>query len=174
MAKNVRDEDNADEWRTSFNTLQEGLDELRRQAAAQLQLPEQQPPDPVPPSSEPFVEQAKTSLEHQLYYPAVLAAAVSFEQTLRLAGEFMKLDTKRPMSVIARELGEIVKNPKLAERLVTLIRLRNGVVHPRKSGSHITRDEAELLVASFEEGVRQLEKFLTPYYTTTDAGQTVY
>lgn len=174
MAKNVRDEDNADEWRTSFNTLQEGLAELRRQAAAQPEPPEQETPEPMPAASEPFIVQAQNSLGHHLYYPAVLTAAVGFEQTLRLAGENMKLDTKRPMLVIARQLGEIVKDPKLTERLVTLIRLRNGVIHPRKQGTHITRDEAELLVSSFGEGARQLEKFLTTYYTGPTSGETIY
>jgi hypothetical protein len=170
MAKNVRDEDNADEWRTSFNTLHEGVEELRRQRGLEPNQPEFQ----AHPAgfSEPFIVQAQNSLGHHLYYPAVLTAAVGFEQTLRLAAEYMKLDTKRPMSVVARELGAIVKDNKLTERLITLVRLRNGVVHPRRQGAHITRDEAELLVSSFEEGTRLLEKFLTSYYTGLTPGIT--
>jgi hypothetical protein len=102
----------------------------------------------------------------------VLTAAVGFEQTLRLAGEYMKLDTKRPVSVVTRELGSIVKDEKLTERLVTLVRLRNGIVHPRKQGTYIDENEARQLVAAFEEGTRMLDKFLTPYYTSTTAPTT--
>ncbi|MCK1285440.1 hypothetical protein IVB41_16090 [Bradyrhizobium sp. 44] len=156
VAKNVSDKQNAAEWRDSFATLKEGLDELRRQQAehAGQAQPAQQP---TAPASSDLMDEARASLANRNYYAAALTAAAAFEQLTRRAVVRMNVDPKAPLSQLVQSIAYAAKDTFLQRRLLTLVRLRNNLVHPQHDTPALTAEEAEQLIEGFEDGITDVE-----------------
>jgi hypothetical protein len=158
IAKNVRDESDADEFRGSFATLQQGLDELRRLTARSGSTqPSTTVLIPAPEASDiaelDFAKQAKRLLAEGYYYAAVLVAAVGFERAAREI--YMKVDWRGkrvPLGRIIRDFSLKLANRDDIETLETLNRLRNNIVHAQGEAPWIGKTQAEEMVAAFEKG----------------------
>jgi hypothetical protein len=163
MAKNVRDEKDAEEFRTSFASIQQAIDELRSQGAPQP-LPQPEQPVPQPPEGLNFMAQAQQLLTAGQYFPAVLVAAVGFETTARVIAREMRWDAERvPLGRIIRELAIALPSKQDAERLETLNRLRNSVVHAEGEVPWVQQEEAEEMVQAFSQGATTLSRAAIDY-----------
>jgi hypothetical protein len=158
MAKNVRDEKDADEFRASFASLQQGLDELRAQGASVAQ-PESAPVELPPPDVLNFMAQAQQLLANGQYFAAVLVAAVGFEKNARDIAQGLQWDALRvPLGRIIRELAPLLPSKQDAERLETLNRLRNSVVHAEGEAPWVQQEQAEEMVQAFAQGATMLSR----------------
>src|SRR5262249_38484406 len=107
IAKNVRDEQDTEEFRSSFASLQQGIDQLRKQGFTIHQPPASPPPPddstlaylrtarPVSLGFEYFADQAHRAIDTKQYYAAVLLAAVGFEFAARQAASQLGIDSDR-------------------------------------------------------------------------------
>jgi hypothetical protein len=155
VAKNVSDKQNADEWRSSFASLKEGLDELRKQP----HIPPTEPPVvPEPPGPwAGLIGEAHASLENQNYYAAVLAAAAAFEQAVRKCAVTDNIEPKVPLSQLVRSIAYAAKDKYAQDRLLTLVRLRNNLMHPNQEVSQLSAQETTELLDGFEDGIYLLD-----------------
>jgi hypothetical protein len=185
-AKVVRDEEHGekvlDTLEQGFDTLQQGLGELRAQGLVppvpppapppepELPLPEPSAPDdaeliPAPsrdgrltiPPMEPYLFQAYGVVKSGYYLAAVLVAAVGFEASVRETARMFDVPNKQlPLSRLLRELSLRTSNKSKMETLITLNRIRNGLVHGEKQTSDLTREEALELIDAFRVGANYL------------------
>jgi hypothetical protein len=172
VSKNVRDEDNASEFRNRFASIQEGVDALRTQTAAHPQPPGHPRPVPSEATSDAFreaeslIKQARMSLANNLYYPAVLTAAVGFEHELRMAAARLDMSPNRlTLGAIIRQMVAQTSRDDMLQRLETLVRLRNGLVHPNPDSANISEAEATDIVNAFQEGIEWVEQQVESYFT---------
>lgn len=168
IAKNVRDERDADDFRASFASLQQGLDELRKRGIVhQPSRAAGQKEEPlvvyygnrvVSLGYEGFLAEAMQSVEAGRYYAGVLVAAVGFEYAARRAAEQLGIDdTKMPLGRLLRELGRRTENPRAAEALATLNRLRNSFVHVDAETPQLDRSQAIEFIDAFSMGVTYID-----------------
>ena len=157
IAKNVGDKQNADEWRDSFATLKEGIEELKRQQAAHPERPAQEPASPAAPTQE-LIDEARILLKGGHHYAAALTAAAAFEQITRRGAARMNVDPTAPLSQLVRSIAYAAKDGYLQERLLTLVRLRNNLVHLKHNTPSLTAEESEQLVDGFDDGIYQVER----------------
>jgi hypothetical protein len=161
MAKNVRDEQDANEFRESFATIKEGVDEIKR-------LTQITPsPQPVPEiqttvraASEDLMAEAKIAVARGLYTSGALAAAVEFERQLRALAQSIELNTQRPLTRVADELAGRTADKDLWLQLRSLVRMRNSLVHLRPREDKIDRAEAEQIIQAFQSGIEWLKSLL--------------
>ncbi len=138
MAKNVRDERDADEFRESFASLQEGLNELRQQRHEPAPVILDRPP-PIVVESEDLMAEAQASVAQGRYFAGVVLAAIEFERTLRETAAALGMNTQRPLGVLVNELAGKAEDKDLWMQLRTLVRIRNS---PSTSGGDGSRSNA--------------------------------
>jgi hypothetical protein len=168
----VRDEDDANEFRSSFASIRQAIAELQAQgipvhqlAPGPAQIHEVEPPvgyihstRPIPLGFNSFLVQARRAIETDQYYAAILLAAVGFEFAAREAGRQLGLDSDRAiLGRLVRELGRRTESRKAMETLNTLTKLRNGIVHAEKEMPWVSREQAEDLISAFTRGAEYLE-----------------
>lgn len=171
IAKNVRDEEDASDFRASFATLKEGLDELRSREtpinrgrarthdSALPDLYEYRSQRPVPLGYESFFMQARAALDSEQYLAAALIAAVGFEHAARQAADQLGISTERAaLGRMLREIASRTEEPNAAGFLSDLNRLRNSLAHGESDIVAMTREEAVNVVEAFWTGVRYIER----------------
>jgi hypothetical protein len=191
--KNVRDEEHATDVRSSFASIKQALDAILKQGLAEPSPGQAQEAPPRPPpdlaqfreriaearavsedafGSRAFLRQAWQALEQELPYAAATTAAIAFERALRDSARFLGIDTRRPLGAVIAELARQAEMPDLLERLGTLVRVRNGLVHPEGDLLKMDRAEAEQMVRAFSNGIDYLEYALIhiPAYRLNDRG----
>jgi HEPN domain-containing protein len=166
VAKNVGDKQNAEEWRTQFASIQDGLDQLKKQQAApatvhvpaaRVKVRTHAPTVRVSNKSEYFLESARKSFASDFYHPAALTAAMAFEAAAREAGLRLGLPENRPMTELVRNIAAVEGDPQLEQTLLTLVRLRNNLVHPSPSSEAVSAEKAQQLIEAFADGIKRLE-----------------
>jgi hypothetical protein len=112
----------------------------------------------IVPPMEPYLVQAYAVVKSGYYLAAVLVAAVGFEAAVRETARMYGIPDKRflPLAALLRELSLRTSDKKKMETLVTLNRIRNGLVHGEKQTSDLTRDEALELIDAFRVGANYL------------------
>jgi hypothetical protein len=181
--KNVEDKKNADRWDDSFASIQQALVALRQQPSSLSPIVSSSHRSveiPTPPiafdvrddigsaravredlfRSRAYFRQARTALDHKLYYPAILAAAVGFEHALRQTAKIIGLDRRSNLGLVIAELAKRSKNKNIEGELRVLLRLRNGLVHGETHVSLSDYSEAENVIRAFEHGIDYLEALL--------------
>jgi HEPN domain-containing protein len=160
MAKNVRDERDADEFRDSFASIKQAIVEIN-------QRPAQEPPEePLPREISDALDlapwpgdfsEADRALEAGIYPAAVVAAAISFEKNLRDAAQAIGLNAKVPLTKLLGNLSPTL-NKKSLRDLKSLLRLRNSLVHSRFALSDLTKAQAQEMVSGFKRGAADIEE----------------
>lgn len=166
VAKNVRDEDDADEFRDSFASIRQAITELKREGLTE-QSPQSTPPTVQELSAgyHPGIElpreytnsamaigEASKAASAGLYRAAVAMAAIAFERAVKEAAERAGIDPRQPLSRLVRQLATgPATSPLIAEELLPLVRLRNGVIHS-EIHEHVTEEEAIELIRGFVNG----------------------
>jgi hypothetical protein len=165
IAKNVRDEENANELFNRFDNLQEAVEALAAQRGQVYPPTVTQGPPPTTPTTASLLKEAKQALQQHLLYPAVLAAAVAYEKAVRHTAESYEVDSQRPLELLLREFRNVVRDREASDRLQILLRLRNTVVHPDDRGAQLTEQAAAEIVRDFEEGIATLKRIAddSPY-----------
>jgi uncharacterized protein YutE (UPF0331/DUF86 family) len=185
VAKNVRDEDNAKEMRDGFKSIQQALDELKKEQLLEATAGSETPAAATEPAkkrwrttdsatvqseiararevnddlfrSRMYFAESQRAFEQKLFYSSILAAAVGFEHATRDAAELLDLDPRRPMTILVDDIGRRLEEPDLAKRLKTLIRLRNQFVHGQPYTTQIGARETAELLQGFRTGIDHLE-----------------
>jgi hypothetical protein len=153
VAKNVSDKQNADEWRSSFATLKDGLDELRKQQFEHPAQPRPASTTQTRPPATSLMDEAHASLQGNRYRAAVLTAAAAFEQAVRRAAVRMSIESNVPLSQLVQSIAYVVKSTDVQRQLLTLVRLRNNLMHPPPDNVPLSEDEATQLVEGFDDGI---------------------
>jgi hypothetical protein len=168
IAKNVRDESDADEFRESFASIQQGIESLRSQGfLIQAHVPAA-PEDiheadalPARVAFSHFWDQAYRALDSGQFYAAVLLAAVGFESAVRSIALQLNLNPDRAnLNKVIREVEEKLSDTNLGERLRTLTKIRNTFIHPQEEASSIDYELATELVNSFIAAARELTRII--------------
>jgi len=171
-----------------FDTLQQGLGELRAQGLVPPAPSQDAPPmagepyappikEPEPEFNEdqskillqwnpqefaiapmqPYLTEAHQAIKSGLYLAAALVAAVGFEAAVRETARMFRIPDKRiSLATLLRELSAHTSDKRKIETLVTLNRIRNGLVHGERQTSHLTREEALELIDAFRVGANYL------------------
>ncbi len=160
MAKNVRDEENANEFRESFASIREGLDQLRRQQPGPPIQPIPDVPPTVPVGFEDLMAEAKIAVARGLYTTGALAAAVEFERQLRSLAQSVEINTQQPLGRLIDQLAGRTEDKDLWLQLKSLVRMRNSLVHLRTREEPITKAEAEQIIQAFQSGIYWLRNAL--------------
>jgi hypothetical protein len=106
---------------------------------------------------QPYLIQAYSVVKSGYYLAAVLVAAVGFEASVRDTARMFGIpDKKMPLAALLRELSLRTSDKKKMETLVTLNRIRNGLVHGEKQTSDLTREETLELIDAFRVGANYL------------------
>jgi hypothetical protein len=156
MAKNVRDEQNSVEWASSFASIQEGIDALRKdQARARAQ------PAPARQNQKEmeYVDrvsgftQATAAIQNGLYYPGAVMAAVGFEQAVRHLAELVEMNTRQSLAALVERM---TRGSDLRQQLQNLVRLRNSLIHSAHPQKITTEQEAKEVLEAFKRGVAAL------------------
>jgi hypothetical protein len=92
------------------------------------------------------------------YYAGVLVAAAGFEFATRRAADQLGIDGTMPLGRLVRELGRRTEDAQAAEKLLTLNRLRNSVVHAQKDTPRIDRAQAIEFIDAFSMGVTYIDR----------------
>jgi hypothetical protein len=101
-------------------------------------------------------ERARDAVEQNQFYAAILLAAVAFERAARDAAIRLDIDTSRmTVGKIVRAVGSRLPAKEM-ETLLTLLRLRNGLVHA-ESGAIENAQQAVDLIQAFQTGAGYLE-----------------
>jgi hypothetical protein len=169
ISKNLRDETNANEFKDSFASIHQALDEIRKQRAAEPRprgrrrttdstitkwvTPEKATFD----RAKYYFDEAASAIDNGFLYPAVLVAATGFENVLRETGKQFSLDARKPVRLIIQEIGARLDNADLTKQLLLLLRLRNTLVHEQDSSRPKNVDEAQSIVGAFEDGICKLD-----------------
>jgi hypothetical protein len=86
-------------------------------------------------------------------------AAVGFEKNAREIAHGLQWDAVRvPLGRIIRELAPLLPSKQDAERLETLNRLRNSVIHAESEVPWVQGDQAEEMVQAFAQGATMLSR----------------
>jgi hypothetical protein len=197
-AKVVHDEEHGekvlgrfDALEQGFDTLQQGLGELRAQGLGLVPSPappvgmEPELPLPEPPTEmgmnwpidaadqivrwqdgrltvapmQPYLMQAYGVVKSGYYLAAVLVAAVGFEASVRDTARMFGIpDRKMPLAALLRELSLRTSDDQKMKTLVTLNRIRNGLVHGEKQTSDLTREQTLELIDAFRVGANYLHE----------------
>lgn len=174
IRKNVNDEDNNAEQRTSLREIRDLVRQL-----GPVQPTEAAPFDGPPPQealpanqeqlhrqendffgSDRYFAEANEALEHGLHNSAALTAAVAFDHVLRDGAREYNIDDKTARGIV-RRLALRTESNKIEKRLNLLLSLRNKLVHPKSFEGPLSEQEARELVRMFEEGVELAEFALT-------------
>jgi hypothetical protein len=182
IAKNVRDEERGDQVLSRFDMLDRGYATMHETLTA-LQGQGLTTKEPASSSSvtanesksdsrsdalEPtgwrwFFAQAEHLLEQKQNFPAVLMAAVGFENAVRTAAQSFGFDSGR------RSIGQILR--QLAQEpvyqidlgwLYTLNKTRNTFVHGANEAPAVSNKEARELINAFSTGTAYLEELSAP------------
>jgi hypothetical protein len=153
MKKNVRDDQNADEWKDSFALV---IAEIRGQKAGPLVAAGAERPARFRMSGDELVGEARENLDKGSRYGAMLLAAVGFETSLRRFGAMFDVNPKKPLTRILTELEPVLEDSKLIARLRLLTRLRNGLVHAQFQKPTLDRADADATITAFEDGVGRM------------------
>ena len=171
VAKNVRDEQDTEDFRASFASIQQAIETIKAE-----QLTGRQPPKPAAATDEPpiwyrpsarliplgfdnYLGRAMEALENGQYYAAVLVAAVGFEYAARQAADQLGITVDRAsLGRLLRELGRRTEDKQAMETLNSLNMLRNSLVHAEdREAPWISRIQALDLIDAFRAGVGYLE-----------------
>lgn len=175
IAKNVRDEGDAEEFRDSFASIHQAIRELRargitvhaEQPTTQVHPEIPEPPEgaifslrPVSLGFNNFLMQARAAMASGQHYAAVILAAIGFEHAARNAADQLGIDSyKQSLGRLLRELAHRTETEKegALETFMTLSKLRNSIVHGEREYTDISRDSAEDLINGFIVGANYLE-----------------
>jgi len=106
---------------------------------------------------QPYLTEAHQAIKSGLYLAAALVAAVGFEAAVRETARMFRIPDKRiSLATLLRELSAHTSDKRKIETLVTLNRIRNGLVHGERQTSHLTREEALELIDAFRVGANYL------------------
>jgi uncharacterized protein YutE (UPF0331/DUF86 family) len=151
VGRSVRSERDADEFRQSFASIGQALEELRRPPATSGQSPL----NPSLVRSERFESEARKILETGLFKTAASHAAIGFEAAARDIAQLLGVDARQNLTATVDNLAQYFKNQQLRDELRTLARIRNSLVHSQFQ--EIDKAQAERLIRGFKEGVDHLE-----------------
>jgi hypothetical protein len=166
IAKNVRDETDADEFRNSFASIQQAIAALTLRE--ETQIDNGLPPD-VPVSRDidraldlapwpPGFTEADRCFNAGLYPSAAIAAAISFERELRKGAVSLGYGGTRPLSEILKRLTPYLDDHSNQD-LQALVRLRNSLIHSQFQASKITKVEAQHMIEGFKRGAGYIQTF---------------
>jgi hypothetical protein len=165
--KNVRDEDNANEFKDSFASIRQVLEEIKTQrpktSTGRTIVPTLPRPAGVAPFIDPqsFLVQAEHALEHDLIFPAMLVSAVGFEHAIRDTAARFGFDVRQPLSLLLTGIAQQTNNQETVQKLRGLVRLRNRLVHAEPDGTALDREEALEVIGAFREGIVALQDIAT-------------
>lgn len=158
IAKNVRDESYADEFRESFASIRQGLEALQRQTVIVASDTEPTQERRTLVLSESFFAEAKQAVEQGLYYAGAVLAAIGFERAARDCAEFMGVNSELQLSAVLNELAKFDEGrPGMRESFRTLVRLRNSLIHGKFGSVVVNREEAKEIIKGFNEGALYLD-----------------
>jgi hypothetical protein len=167
IAKNVRDEADASEFRSSFETIEHGITQLRKKGLS-----------PAPedlkfvPTNEPSkwrrVDVSLQFHEAMLYLKegwdrsAIALAAVAFEAAIRQAADRLGADVDKSLTRLIRDLCEgRLCDEKLLE-LDALVEIRNDIVRLRGDFPLDGSRKASELFSRFRNGADLVLQLLPP------------
>jgi hypothetical protein len=171
VAKNVRDEQDTEDFRASFASIQQAIETIKAEGLASRQPPKvapatDEPPiwyrssaRPIPLGFDNYLGRAMEALEKGQYYAAVLVVAVGFEHAARQAADQLGIEADRvSLGRLLRELGRRTEEKQAMETLHSLNMLRNNLVHAEdREAPWISRTQALDLIDAFRAGVGYLE-----------------
>jgi hypothetical protein len=106
---------------------------------------------------QPYLIQAYAVVKSGYYLAAVLVAAVGFEASVRDTARMFGIpDRKMPLAALLRELSLRTSDDQKMKTLVTLNRIRNGLVHGEKQTSDLTKEQTLELIDAFRVGANYL------------------
>jgi hypothetical protein len=154
MAKNVRDEDDANEFRNSFATIGQALEELRRQQvedATALRNPLNR--------SGLFEPEANSAVAQGFYKAGAALAAIEFERTLKEIAMMLDINPRQSLTLVSDAIAKKLGRDELREELRTLGQIRNSLIHSKFLGPG-RKAEAEEIVQGFQDGIRRVHATL--------------
>jgi HEPN domain-containing protein len=171
VAKNVRDDQDSEDFRASFASIQQAIETIKAEGLAARQSPTATAPTDEPPiwyrpsarliplGFDNYLGRAMEALEKGQYYAAVLVVAVGFEYAARQAADQLGISAKRAsLGGLLRELGRRTEDKQAMETLHSLNMLRNSLVHAEdKEALWLSRTQALDLIDAFRAGVDALE-----------------
>jgi hypothetical protein len=169
ISKTLRDETNANEFKDSFASIHQALDEIKKQRASEpapRSLGRHRTTDgqytPTPESGEPdhrkyYFDEAARAIDNGFLYPAALVAATGFENLMRESGKQFGLDARVPVRTIIQTIGTKLDNSDLTKQLLLLLRLRNTLINEQDSSRPKNVEEAQSIVGAFEDGLSKLD-----------------
>jgi hypothetical protein len=98
------------------------------------------------------MEEAHRSFENGQYFSAAATAAIEFERAVRETARLVQLRPELSLGRIVRELADMDGDTGLLHQLVTLVKMRNGLIHT-DSDMPVTKNEAEESIAAFQHGI---------------------
>lgn len=188
VAKNVRDEVRGESFEDrltaieqgverGFDSVQQGLEALREKGLVTEQPEPEHPPETPPQQPTPAVEEileqvnqpsvsseqqfagAKAALQMQMWYPAVLMAAVAFDRAVAETAERIGMPYSPNMHNVLRNLAATERlDLDQIETLQTLRKFRNSLVHSRTKNEIRSHEEAREIVDAFEAGAQMLRR----------------
>jgi len=177
ISKNLRDENNANEFRDNFASIHEALDAIKRQAQPQPQThpvgrrrttdsaySKRVRPEAIDQDTKYYFDEAARAIDNGFLYPATLVAATGFEHALREIGKRFKYDARKPIRTVIEELGTRLDKPELTKQLLLLMRLRNTLIHEQALSRPKNVEEAQSIVRAFEDGLSKLEYEMHRHY----------
>lgn len=158
--------------RESFKDLQSSIYDLRGAVDALGARHGPSTTDHTParsPNATSFINQAESALNNGFVYPAMLVAAVGFEQAIQRAAEKLGVDRSSRGRPVTRLLDTMLSGIKdeniILGELKALWRVRNGLVHSHPEKVEHDEESARTVVNGFKWGIDYLDGFpsLTPY-----------
>jgi hypothetical protein len=67
------------------------------------------------------------------------------------------IEPKVPLSQLVRSIAYAAKDKHAQDRLLTLVRLRNNLMHPNQEVSQLSAQEATELLDGFDDGIYLLD-----------------
>jgi hypothetical protein len=112
-------------------------------------------------SAKPFFVEADRAFRRGALYPAMLAAAVGFEQALReVASRYTDVGKKKSLGLVLRELGKRDTSGHIVPTAQTLLQLRNGLVHGDNYDPDTPAFEAVQIIWAFMQSVSAIQEMV--------------
>jgi hypothetical protein len=171
MAKNVRDERDADEFRNSFESIRQAIAELNRKptsssveegyvVAREIDhslLKETRAA--LKPEKRFDGDEANRALDTGLYQSAAVMSGIEFERFIRETAERLGIERSLTLIRVVGLLAHILGDKELTNELRTLVRLRNTIVH-ESSGMDISEKDARQITSRFNRAIGQIQRII--------------
>jgi hypothetical protein len=157
--KNVRDEKEADTWKLSFSSIQEGLAALRRSQIAQATSDPIDNGRPIYAGPKAYFNDAEQVVGHGLYEAGIQLAAIGFEKSIRQLGEKVGAHPDAGLWTMMNMVADDIGEPE-ADQLKQLVRFRNALSFSMLRDPDLTKSEALEIVDRFKSGIALAEDAL--------------